>query len=88
MAAGGAVEGAVRWATETVPGPDGLVCSVDRLASEAGTAVLRAGGNAVDAAIATSAALTVTTPHESYSSESSLAFALASPIKIGFPKLT
>jgi gamma-glutamyltranspeptidase/glutathione hydrolase len=51
------------WETETVPGPDGLVCSVDRLASEAGVAVLRAGGNAVDAAIATSAALTVTTPH-------------------------
>lgn len=51
------------WQTETVTGPDGLVCSVDRLASEAGAAVLRAGGNAVDAAIATSAALTVTTPH-------------------------
>jgi gamma-glutamyltranspeptidase/glutathione hydrolase len=43
----------VRWETETVSGSDGLVCSVDRLASEAGTAVLRAGGNAVDAAIAT-----------------------------------
>jgi gamma-glutamyltranspeptidase / glutathione hydrolase len=41
------------WRTETVTGPDGLVCSVDRLASEAGTTVLRAGGNAVDAAIAT-----------------------------------
>ncbi len=53
----------MRWGTETVPGPDGLVCSVDRLASEAGVAVLRAGGNAVDAAIAASAALTVTTPH-------------------------
>ncbi|MCA0145956.1 gamma-glutamyltransferase family protein [Blastococcus sp. LR1] len=51
------------WTTDTVTGPDGLVCSVDRLASEAGAAVLRAGGNAVDAAIATSAALTVTTPH-------------------------
>ncbi|TYP89578.1 gamma-glutamyltransferase family protein [Blastococcus xanthinilyticus] len=51
------------WKTETVPGTDGLVCSIDRLASEAGTAVLRAGGNAVDAAIATSAALAVTAPH-------------------------
>lgn len=51
------------WETETVVGVEGLVCSVDRLASEAGAAVLRAGGNAVDAAIATSAALTVTTPH-------------------------
>ncbi|WP_051515922.1 gamma-glutamyltransferase family protein [Candidatus Blastococcus massiliensis] len=51
------------WETGTVEGPGGLVCSVDRLASDAGAAVLRAGGNAVDAAIATSAALTVTTPH-------------------------
>ncbi|TKJ29743.1 gamma-glutamyltransferase [Blastococcus sp. CCUG 61487] len=51
------------WRTETVAGPDGLVCSVDRLASEAGARVLRAGGNAVDAAIAASAALTVTAPH-------------------------
>jgi len=51
--------------TETVVAPagDGLVCSVDRLASEAGIELLRAGGNAVDAAIATSAALAVTTPH-------------------------
>jgi gamma-glutamyltranspeptidase/glutathione hydrolase len=64
VAAGGAVgDSPVTWETETVTGPDGLVCSVDRLASEAGVAVLRAGGNAVDAAIATSAALTVTAPH-------------------------
>lgn len=41
----------------------GMVCSVDHLASGAGIAVLRAGGNAVDAAIATSAVLTVTTQH-------------------------
>jgi gamma-glutamyltranspeptidase/glutathione hydrolase len=41
----------------------GLVCSVDRLASEAGAAILAAGGTATDAAIATSAALAVTTPH-------------------------
>ena len=51
------------WSTESVPGPDGVVCSVDRQASDAGVTVLRAGGNAVDAAIATSAALAVTTPH-------------------------
>jgi gamma-glutamyltranspeptidase/glutathione hydrolase len=56
-----------RTATETVTtglGPGaGLVCSVDRLASEAGAAILAAGGNATDAAIAASAALAVTTPH-------------------------
>lgn len=40
-----------------------MVCSVDRLASEAGVELLQAGGNAVDAAIATNAVLTVTTPH-------------------------
>jgi gamma-glutamyltranspeptidase / glutathione hydrolase len=39
----------------------GIVCSVDHLASSAGVAAMRAGGNAVDAAIATSAVLAVTT---------------------------
>jgi len=40
-----------------------MVCSVDGLASEAGLGVLRAGGSAADAAVATSAVLTVTTQH-------------------------
>ena len=43
--------------------PTGMVCSVDALASEAGVAVLRAGGSAADGAIATSAVLAVTTQH-------------------------
>lgn len=41
----------------------GMVCSVDHLASGAGAHVLRSGGNAADAAIATSAVLAVTTQH-------------------------
>ena len=43
--------------------PHGMVCSVDHLASSAGVAILRAGGSAADAAVATSAVLAVTTPH-------------------------
>ncbi len=43
--------------------PHGMVTSPHALASEAGVAALRAGGSAVDAAIATSAALSVLYPH-------------------------
>ncbi len=41
----------------------GMVCTVDQLASVAGARILAAGGNAVDAAVAASAALAVTTQH-------------------------
>ena len=43
--------------------PKGMVTSPHALASQAGVDVLRAGGSAVDAAIATSAALSVLYPH-------------------------
>src|SRR5882757_8600689 len=43
--------------------PNGMVTSPHSLASQAGVDVLRAGGTAVDAAIATSAALSVLYPH-------------------------
>src|SRR5947207_16016689 len=43
--------------------PNGLVTSPHSLASQAGVDVLRAGGSAIDAAIATSAVLAVVYPH-------------------------
>ncbi|MEV0648588.1 gamma-glutamyltransferase [Phytomonospora sp. NPDC050363] len=49
--------------TATQYAPNGMVCSADRLASSAGVAALRAGGSAVDAAIAANAVLAVTAPH-------------------------
>ena len=42
---------------------NGMVSTVDHLASEAGVAMLRAGGSAADAAVASSAVLAVTSQH-------------------------
>ncbi len=47
----------------TSNGPDGAVCTVDYRASQAGIQALKDGGNAVDAAIAASAVLTVVSQH-------------------------
>ncbi|MDO8363265.1 MAG: gamma-glutamyltransferase [Actinomycetota bacterium] len=47
----------------TTRAPHHMVASADSLATQAGLAVLSTGGNAVDAAIATNAAIAVTGPH-------------------------
>jgi gamma-glutamyltranspeptidase/glutathione hydrolase len=47
----------------TLHAPNGMVCSIDHLASSAGVAMLRAGGSAADAAVAASAVLAVTSQH-------------------------
>ena len=47
----------------TVRGSRHMVAAADQLASRAGDLMVARGGNAVDAAIATNAAIAVTGPH-------------------------
>ncbi len=47
---------------QPIPSNSGIVVSQERLASEVGAGILRRGGNAIDAAVATAFALAVTLP--------------------------
>ncbi|NAS25112.1 gamma-glutamyltranspeptidase [Herbidospora sp. NEAU-GS84] len=49
--------------TSTRYAPNGMVCTIDHLASAAGLVVLEKGGSAADAAVAANAVLAVTAPH-------------------------
>jgi gamma-glutamyltranspeptidase len=53
----------IRTGRPATLGPNGMVTSPHALASAAGADILRAGGSAVDAALATSAVLAVVYPH-------------------------
>ena len=47
----------------TLRSKNGMVCAIDHLAAGAGVEMLRRGGSAADAAIATNAVLAVTSQH-------------------------
>lgn len=61
----GSIESQERSRTRPVIGTRGMVVADDRIAAEWGVEILRRGGNAVDAAVATAFAMAVTRPQHS-----------------------
>ncbi|MGZ3697224.1 MAG: gamma-glutamyltransferase family protein, partial [Bdellovibrionota bacterium] len=59
----GTAQSSLKSRVRPTVGTKGMVVSDDRVASEWGAEILRQGGNAVDAAVATAFALSVTRPH-------------------------
>jgi gamma-glutamyltranspeptidase/glutathione hydrolase len=58
------VRGMTAPPTTSVRGVNGAVSAAEQLATNAGIAILQAGGNAVDAAIATNAVMAAVAPHQ------------------------
>jgi gamma-glutamyltranspeptidase/glutathione hydrolase len=61
----GGASDATSQGNQTLSGTHGVVSAMHPLGAQAGLAVLKSGGNAIDAAVATSAALTVVQPYAS-----------------------
>lgn len=63
MVGNGESDAGTTGASTQATAPNGMVAAADRLAASAGTAILKEGGTAADAAVAAGAVMAVTNPH-------------------------